>query len=136
MVKKNSVNFIDIFLRRVPVGLRPAKKIAGTGTNRCAQPWKRSRIVSGIDHQGSMPDVDVGVKPRSGVDVDGCGSMWGVVYVTCQRDTRPLRSHAADGPGRKEEEDETRERGRKRERERVCVCVYSVCVMPVYSLLT
>ena len=49
-----------------------------------------------------MPDVDVGVKPRSGVDVDGCGSMWGVVYVTCQRDTRPLRSHAADGPGRKE----------------------------------
>jgi hypothetical protein len=93
-------------------------------------------LVSGIDHQGSMPDVDVGVKPRSGVDVDGCGSMWGVVYVTCQRDTRPLRSHAADGPGRKEEEDETRERGRKRERERVCVCVYSVCVMPVYSLLT
>ena len=69
--------------------------------------------MSGIDHQGSMPDVDVGVKPRSGVDVDGCGSMWGVVYVTCQRDTRPLRSHAADGPGRKEEEDETRERGRK-----------------------
>ena len=75
-----------------------------------------------------MPDVDVGVKPRSGVDVDGCGSMWGVVYVTCQRDTRPLRSHAADGPGRKEEEDETRERGRKRERERECVCVYTVCV--------
>ena len=27
--------------------------------------------------------------------------MWGVVYVTCQRDTRPLRSHAADGPGGK-----------------------------------
>ena len=63
-----------------------------------------------------MPDVDVGVKPRSGVDVDGCGSMWGVVYVTCQRDTRPLRSHAAD------------EGEREKERERESVCVYTVCV--------
>ena len=101
---------------------------------RCAK--RVPSLLTDIYTVPSVPDVDVGVKPRSGVDVDGCGSMWGVVYVTCQRDTRPLRSHAADGPGRKEEEDETRERGRKRERERECVCVYSVCVMPVYSLLT
>ena len=90
----------------------------------CQLPTSLRDIVSDIDHQGSMPDVDVGVKPRSGVDVDGCGSMWGVVYVTCQRDTRPLRSHAADGPGRKEEEDETREgKTREGERERESVCV-------------
>ena len=41
------------------------------------QSVKYYHVVSGIDHQGSMPDVDVGVKPRSGVDV-----MWVDVYVT------------------------------------------------------